>query len=1573
MKNKIFLIGIFFLVFYSQNSISVEISDFPMISSIKKPPAHLMFIIDNSGSMNWETMMKGEAEGIFKPESGFQEYYYIFEKGNSKLKGLSKRYIKPRFFAFNKIYYNPKSDYIPWPGTKNYSSHSADLRYPKIIRFNDDSESFSDIFNHSSSIDLFGSYFDLTNGKFNIVGDDGDDGVVKKGSWSEKEYFSAYKSKFSITSDPGAYMEIYLELPSDGTYSFTGYWPFLAGDSSGEVEFEILVYKTGDNISNGVILKNQNGNAGGRLGIDGGLGNKNGNLGDFAITKDQINSNGPDIKVILRKPKNSDPDSFVKADRIDAVYQYGGTTGFTGTNDFVAKINNANYFTWDDINENNIYDQGESLYLVNFVLDESGEDIEWIDPGGKKGQGKVRREYFQVIESKGKFTKDFYLDDGMGLGSGELVPVPDLPHHAKRFKYSKENGSLVYLTAKEDLQNFANWFEFYRTRLLAAKSAMARSVYDLSDAVVGLYTINKSLSQPGLGVKTYLPSTYIADNGDIDQGKYYEERGGLSSWKDSFSSISYNGSSRQTNAVDKHSDYKAFWKINDLEESGEFKVYIRWSKHKGFFGGFFGGIYSSEMDPKTKYRVYKYKNGNIDNKILVKEMTINQNGGTKNQFKDEMLPDIWNYFCDIELSEGEKVLVELQRGTGNKYQYTSADAVKAVSKNSSSNIDNTNELLDMIYKFEAVGGTPLRRALKDVGQYFSTEESPPAKSGLGNKSPFSSEGGECLQAFAVLMTDGYWNGKNFSIGDYDNDGVSDTLADVAAKYYGDLDPDKEGKVPTNNCDSNREQHLVTYSVAFGASGNINPLDYDQCNLADKITGAPVWPGGDKNLWTNEKIDDLFHASINSRGAFYNASDPQKLFEALTSIIKDVEIRYNTGSAVSLSSHKLKSGTKVYQSFYNTGNWSGWIEAKEIEKNQEGIWEVSDKSLWNTNDYFTKGRFVPIARKIFIKDPLGEPVEFKYSEFSDSIKSKINPLISSTVAEIRQKAEEDIKKTVNYIRGEDLPGFRERNIVLGDVINSSPIKWGNTIYFGANDGMLHALDEKTGKERFAFIPSFVIENLPLLTETNYNHKYFVDHTPVIERISKFNGDICKTEDILVSGLRKGGKGYFALSLKNDKIDVDKITMSTTENLLDIFKWEFPSISDPGEEDLKDMGFSYSNPVIVKSNLKEHPFIVVFGNGYNSENGKSVLFILDAFTGECIKKISVGNQLENGMSTPAVVDKDNNFTADYVYAGDLQGNLWKFDITSKNLDDWGCFYSDGSGNGVPLFTAGYGQINQPITTKPDIAKHPLYQGYIVLFGTGKFLCKDDMDDKSTQSVYGIWDYGNKKNQYLGQIKRADYLTGKTGTSNISDVYLLNQSVAHSDKDSDVQSESQYEKVETLSDKKILWEIKKSDSSKDGYQELAPGSHFGWYFDLPDLGERIVEDPKVVSNKSVFISYVPEAAEKMCTSGGYSWFHELDISSGSRLSSPAFDINRDNKIKSNEINEDNEEKLNDVLKVEIDGEYKYLSPSRLKLSGMVFAPAIVTSEDKEAKILGTSEGKINIISEKRQRLGMYYWRIR
>jgi len=299
-----------------------------------------------------------------------------------------------------------------------------------------------------------------------------------------------------------------------------------------------------------------------------------------------------------------------------------------------------------------------------------------------------------------------------------------------------------------------------------------------------------------------------------------------------------------------------------------------------------------------------------------------------------------------------------------------------------------------------------------------------------------------------------------------------------------------------------------------------------------------------------------------------------------------------------------------------------------------------------------------------------------------------------------------EKLVNFVRGdrtfENGGQFRIRISVLGDIIHSTPVHLGkpiagyiyddylsfaedNTsraerIYVGANDGMLHAFDAVNGAEVVAFIPSMVMSNLSRLAEDPYNHYYFVDGPLTI-------GDAHYDDawhSVLVGGLGAGGKGYFAL-------DVTDPTASSDTEAANKFLWEFHNGSTGGQ----NVGYSYARPSIVR--LKSGKWAAIFGNGYISADGKASLYVVNIQTGELIKELVVNGGANNGLSSPTVIDSSGDGYIDTAYAGDLNGNVWKFDLESTGHGSWAVALS-----GWPLFTTTSGQA---ITTAPEVGRHKL----------------------------------------------------------------------------------------------------------------------------------------------------------------------------------------------------------------------------------------------------------------------------
>ncbi len=262
-------------------------------------------------------------------------------------------------------------------------------------------------------------------------------------------------------------------------------------------------------------------------------------------------------------------------------------------------------------------------------------------------------------------------------------------------------------------------------------------------------------------------------------------------------------------------------------------------------------------------------------------------------------------------------------------------------------------------------------------------------------------------------------------------------------------------------------------------------------------------------------------------------------------------------------------------------------------------------------------------------------------------------------------------------------------------------------------------------------------------TDYNHRFHVDGPAIVEDAffySDNDPDYPQADGewhtVLVGGLRAGGQGVYAL-------DITDPTSFSTDDVL----WEFTDVdtspNNKGANGDSDLGYSFSEASIVK--MADGKWAAIFGNGYSnttadgsvSTTGTAVLYIVDIVTGELLQKIDTGVDgavRANGLSSPAVIDIDGDHVADYAYAGDLEGNLWKFDLTANSASGWKVAYKQGS-TLLPLFSS---NADQPITARPSVTAHP-YGGLVVLFGTGKYFETNDNNPagQPTQSVYGIID--------------------------------------------------------------------------------------------------------------------------------------------------------------------------------------------------------------------------------------------
>lgn len=868
--------------------------------------------------------------------------------------------------------------------------------------------------------------------------------------------------------------------------------------------------------------------------------------------------------------------------------------------------------------------------------------------------------------------------------------------------------------------------------------------------------------------------------------------------------------------------------------------------------------------------------------------------------------------------------------------------------------DESSTIINAVTSYKLRGqGTPLRTALNAIGIYFTSGNS------IGTcPRATNANGGACQQNFALLFTDGYWNDSSEpGVGNQDgiaatvpaglgifsgtapySDSYSDTLADVAMKFYkNDMDTTLDNVVPKNILDQATHQHMVTYTVGFGLDGTLDRSYYS----TEKPDRYPTWP--DVVHDTAETIDDLWHAAVNGRGKYLSAANSQELQNAFTSVVADISSRMGSAAAITMNGTEINDNLIFYQSVYSSAGWTGDLVAKTFPvdpvTNKPILRENPSNVLWKASVKLSETS--PASRSIITyNDSTSLGVPFQFDKLSTQQQEKLYP--SDATMDTDEKIEE-AKFVLDYLRGDHsrevrFTGGVYRNRIdnetgtgarMGDVVHSAPTFLNGVVYVGANDGMLHAFSSADGRELFAYVPNHVFLNLSQLSKISYSHIPFVDSSPFVRKA----GD----KSYLVSGLGKGGKGVFCLDITGVGEPVGESTAAG------YVKWEYPKAAG----DDPDMGYSFSKPYIVKT--KAEGWVAIFGNGYNSTSGKSVLYIIKIDTGAVLSKIVASSGPDNGLSTPNIVDVDADGISDYIYAGDLKGNLWKFDIKGDTKSTWGLAYGNNA-----LFTAkdSYGNI-QPITSRPD-AMLPCkvgLPGYIITFGTGKWLGNTDLSDTQIQTMYGIWDYGDDMddNEYIGAFDRTG---GNNKLSNLpATVTLLKQETGWTGSHG---SFTAADSVRIISDNKAIWVTEPDSAGQKPNPSSTELNNVGWYFDLPSQGERMVSDVQIRRGDLVFVSSIP-SLNNPCSPEGTSWLYEINACTGGRSESSHLDVKTDGTLNDDDLITDDK-----------------LGASAVHYNTLLYPPSSAVGDDNsETKYMSTGGGNIVGMKDKGEKLGVYYWR--
>lgn len=796
---------------------------------------------------------------------------------------------------------------------------------------------------------------------------------------------------------------------------------------------------------------------------------------------------------------------------------------------------------------------------------------------------------------------------------------------------------------------------------------------------------------------------------------------------------------------------------------------------------------------------------------------------------------------------------------------------------------------DLLYAdmraLNASGTTPTRRATAYmIKQFQRTDTGAPIKL-------------QCQKNAGMLFTDGFTNDNNTGLSAFWNVGNTDgtqplpygggvassnTIADYAmAGYTTNPRPDlPTGKVPVPSAcsgtppagmDCNKDLHVNFYGVTLGARGAI--YDVDAAATANPYTNPPSWGAtGSMNLQP-PNVDDIWHASLNSRGEFINAQSPTDITEAMRRILASVNEGASPAGTIGVTGSRIGTGSLVveprYESTNNGTDWYGRLTAYAVTTDSitgqasfDEAWEASARieaqgaGARNIRYGITGASVVPTTQNF-------DAATLNLSNLC----SASDPLrvVSCTPSGLAALAggTMNINRAVAYLRGSrtDEGVLRTRTTVLGDIVNSSPVISAHTddygfrrmggalatsyeaylaakksaarpiVLVGANDGMLHVFEGRStaagGNELFAYIPATSLGHMGNLlfpyvaadkNNQKFQHRYFVDGQIVVSDV--YMGGAWKTVAVVSSGA--GGRSVFALDITNPSaISVlwevnDRITGAANAAIRN------------------NIGHVLGRPVIVpfKTAAGVVSWKAIFGNGYNSTGQQAALFVVDVATGATSTIVaSEATPLPyNGLGNISVVDAkrrnapDNNAWidgrdgfADTVYAADQNGAVWKFDLLTNSV---------GLG-GAPLFIArDSGNKRQPITGGITTATGP-GGGIMVYFGTGSFVFTGDPLDTSPQTMYGVIDRntavagrGDLQQQTVG----AD-AGGFRATTN----YALGAGM------------------------------------------------YGWYIDLP-AGERVVGYPRIESGVIFFPTYEPSTSTADdCSVSGTNWLYGLNALSG------------------------------------------------------------------------------------------------
>jgi type IV pilus assembly protein PilY1 len=755
--------------------------------------------------------------------------------------------------------------------------------------------------------------------------------------------------------------------------------------------------------------------------------------------------------------------------------------------------------------------------------------------------------------------------------------------------------------------------------------------------------------------------------------------------------------------------------------------------------------------------------------------------------------------------------------------------------------------------------TPTAGAFITAKQYFSGALT-------GFTSPIQ---GSCQKNYVILATDGYPTMSSAGSLYSDSQMSNATSGKAYTDVYSEITALRSLSVGSNNYD------IKTFIVGVGgdvANASSDPVPVQGLNLM---------------------------ASYGGTQQAYLANDQSSISSAFQSILNSIQYQIpivQSNGHIAVGATSTSQNVSVYKAFFSSNGWQGNLIASTPSISIAN--SVVSYDTGSTPKDFSTGAAQWLvdntvngkSRQIITSMVKSDNVSMTGAAFQwDSLNATTqNMLINSGETAIQGT------QRLNYIRGDrsnelsnsNPNGFRARaTTVLGDIIDSSPVYVGASsagysdsdfptgmpsysvymqstksrrpmVYIGANDGMLHGFDATTLQEVFSYIPNSVFSKFIDFSSQSYTHDFFVDETPIVADIPVSGKWV--TQLIGFAGM--GGTGLFALDITSPT------NLAQAEsNANSIVLWELNSKTD------NDIGYILNRGQINQQRgnisrqigqMANKRWAIVTGNGYNAPNNSTGLLIhyLDNAEGKpAYNKIMIPGAT-GGLSTPTLLDADDDGIIDFAYAGDLQGNVWRFDLRGEE-NKWSSFQ---------LFLPTAGWAIAPITTAPAIAHNCSQPGYIVVVGTGKYLEAGDNTPSYTDNhddyLLGLWDKMDNSQITMNNLAQQWYYKNNTFINPNSDAPPL---------------------VKNL--------IMSSDNSVDWTTQQ------GWalplYYNYPTPA-RIVVPPYIADGLVYFNTITPSSSLSSSSSCGgpinlLATTQALNVCTGGRPQAGVFDINFDGSV--------------------------------------------------------------------------------